>query len=55
MLKYQVEVEVVGDDDFICERCGGIFDVEDSVKPYGKKGPMLCTSCAEKENEDSTG
>lgn len=37
------------DDDFICEHCGAIFDVEESVKPYGKKGPMLCATCADKE------
>lgn len=39
------------DDTFICERCACIFDIEESVKPYGKKGPMMCAACAEKEYE----
>lgn len=33
------------DDEFVCDACGGIFDVEDSFKPQGKKGPMICPKC----------
>lgn len=36
-------------DSFICESCGYLFDVDDSIKPQGKKGPMICVTCADKE------
>ena len=34
------------DDMFVCDRCGGVFDIEDSIKPEGKKGPIVCPACA---------
>jgi hypothetical protein len=36
----------LADDEFRCEGCQRVFDVEDSVKPAGKKGPMYCEACA---------
>jgi hypothetical protein len=42
----------VPDDSFMCECCAGVFDVEESVKPYGKKGPMMCEACAEADEEE---
>jgi len=35
-----------GEDEFLCEGCNQIFDVEDSIKPSGKKGGMYCPDCA---------
>jgi hypothetical protein len=42
----------VPDDSFMCECCAGVFDIEESVKPYGKKGPMMCEACAEADEEE---
>jgi len=36
----------IRDDEFQCESCGNIFDVEDGIKPDGKKGALYCTGCA---------
>lgn len=35
------------DDEFECEKCHQVFDVEDSIKD-SKKGEMLCLDCAGK-------
>jgi len=37
--------DLADDDKFQCERCGGTFDNDYSVKPEGKKGPMICEGC----------
>lgn len=37
----------LADDQFQCERCGAVHDIEDSVKVGGKKGAMLCPTCAQ--------
>jgi hypothetical protein len=39
------KLDGLGDDEFKCDGCGTVFDIEDSVKK-GKKEPMYCPSCA---------
>ena len=34
------------DDTFECEKCHGVFDINDSIKT-SKKSPMLCPACSE--------
>jgi len=36
----------VDDDKFQCEICKQIRDIDDSMKPLGKKGGMICVSCS---------
>jgi len=36
----------IDDDMFECDECHRVLDIDDSVKPAGKKGPMLCGACS---------
>jgi len=38
--------EELKDDEFECERCHGIFDIEDSIKIGGKHGSLYCPRCS---------
>lgn len=44
--------DTVGDDEFRCTECGGIFDIENSVKLGGKKGDVYCEKCGDEHNPD---
>lgn len=39
------------DDTFECEKCHGVFDIDNSIKT-SKKGPMLCPACFEEKEWD---
>lgn len=44
-------------DEFVCDECGKIDDIENSHKPEGKKGKLICTACYIKQTilENSAG
>jgi len=41
----------IDEDLFECERCLGIFDIEDSVREQ-RKGPLVCEACSEADSPD---
>jgi hypothetical protein len=42
----RVHPDPADSDRFVCDGCHKKFDIDDSIKPLGKKGPMLCPGCA---------
>lgn len=47
------DIELADNDEFRCEQCKDVYDIEDSVKPNGKKGPMICVECSQKAQDGS--
>jgi hypothetical protein len=41
------DIGLADNDEFRCEKCKQVFDIENSVKPEGKKGPIICVECSE--------
>lgn len=44
-----VDFDICDDDEFICEGCSQVFDIEDSIK---KNEMLFCPNCAERVNDE---